>query len=133
MRLLRSERGFTMVELVVTATYVAVASASIIGIFIAVSRLNTAAKNQTRATALAQQKLETYRDAGYNAIPAGSPAETFTNSMPSGLGSPKSAVTNVTVIQPGLKKVDVVISYTDYGRAKIVTLSTLMAERGINR
>ncbi len=130
---LGNERGFTLVELIVTATYVAAASAAIIGIFIAVGTLNRHSRNLAVATALAEQKMETYRDAGYAAIPTGSPAENFSSSLPSNFGSPKSALANVTIVQPGLKQVDVILSYTEDGRPKTVRLRTLMAQRGINR
>ncbi len=122
-----------MVEVVVTAAFVAVASAAIIEIFITVARLNREARNLSVATALAEQKLEVYRDAGYNAVPTGTPAEDFSGSLPANFGSPKSAVSNVTTPQSGIKQVDIVISYYDSGRQKNVQITTLMAQRGINR
>lgn len=133
MHILRSEKGFTLVELVVTATFVAITSAAIVDIFITVGKLNKEARNLAVATALAQQKLEVYRDSGYAAIPTGSPAVDFTSSLPANFGSPKSAVANVTTPQAGLKKVDIVISYQEGGVPKHVQISTLMAQRGINR
>jgi type II secretory pathway pseudopilin PulG len=133
MRYLRSQNGFTLVELIVTATYVAAASAAIIGIFITVGKMNRYSRNMTTATALAEQKIEVYRDAGYAAIPVGSPAEDFSSQLPANFGSPKAAVANVTESPVGLKKVDVVITYTDDGRPKKVELTTLVAQKGIDR
>jgi type II secretory pathway pseudopilin PulG len=130
---LKDQRGFTIVELVITASYTAAASAAIIGIFITVNTLNRQARNLAEATAVAQQKVETYRDAGYTAVPVGTPAETFTNQLPINLGSPKSAIANVTQLQNGLKQVDIRISYTDGRRTKNVYTSTLISQRGINR
>lgn len=133
MTILHSKHGFTMVELMVTAMFISLTSAAIINIFILTGKLNTQARNLAVATALAEQKLEVYRDAGFNAIPLGSPGETFTSVLPANFGSPKSAIANVTSPQAGLKQVDIVISYTDAGRTKKVQISTLMAQRGINR
>ncbi|HEX7259750.1 MAG TPA: hypothetical protein VF272_02350 [Candidatus Saccharimonadia bacterium] len=133
MKILRSQNGFTLVELVVTAVFVTVASAAIITIFIVVGKLNKQARNMAVATALAEQKLEIYRDAGYHAIPTGAPAETFTGALPANFGSPKSAVANVTTPQAGLKRIDIIITYTDDKRTKNVQISTLMTQRGINR
>lgn len=122
-----------MIELVVTAVFISITAAAIINIFILTGKLNKQARNMAVATALAEQKLETYRDAGFNAIPTGSPAETFTSVLPANFGSPKSAIANVSSPQPGLKRVDIVITYTDDRRTKNVRLTTLMAQRGINR
>ena len=135
MRFLRDKRGFTLVELVVTAMFITTASLAIITIFILIATLNKHARNLAIATALANEKLETYRDAGFSAIPMGSPAETFTSSLPANFGSPKSAVSNVTLVptKPGLKQVDVVISYYDDKQLKKVQVTTLVAQRGIKR
>ena len=133
MKHLRGEDGFTLVELIITATYVAAASAAIVGIFIVVGKLNKEARNLAVATALAQQKIETYRDAGFTAIPTGSPAETFSSVLPANFGSPKSATTTVTESPSGLKTVDVVITWVDDHRTKKVEMTTLIAQRGIDR
>lgn len=133
MRHLRSQSGFTLVELIITATFVAAASAAIVGIFITVNTLNKHARNMAVATALAEKKIETYRDGGYAALPVGSPAENFSSELPANFGSPKSAVANVSETTPGLKRVDVIITYTEDSQPKNISISTLMAERGINR
>jgi prepilin-type N-terminal cleavage/methylation domain-containing protein len=129
----QNQQGFTLVELIVTAAYVATASAAIIGIFITIGAINRESRNMSVATALAEQKIETYRNAGYNAVPIGTPAEDFSSKLPTNFGSPKSAVANVTTPSTGLKQVDIVISYTENKRPKKVQMSTLMTQRGINR
>jgi type II secretory pathway pseudopilin PulG len=130
---LRNQHGFTLVELIVTSTYVAAASAAIIGIFIVIAPLNRESRNLAAATATAEQKIEIYRDAGYAAIPTGTPAEDFTSKLPANLGAPRSAIANVSEPQAGLKQVNIVISYSDGGKTKKVQTSTLMTPRGINR
>lgn len=130
---LKSSDGFTLVELVVTAVFISITLVAIINIFIFTGKLNKQARNLAVATALAEKKLEIYRDAGFNALPLGTPAETFTASLPASLGSPKSAVANISSPQAGLKQVDVMISYTDDKKTKKVQVSTYMAQRGINR
>jgi type II secretory pathway pseudopilin PulG len=130
---IKNQEGFTLVELVVTAVFVAAASAAIIGIFIVTGKLARQSRNLAVATALAEQKIEVYRDAGYAALPTGTPAEDFSGSLPANFGGPKSAVTNVSLPHAGLKQVDVVILYTEDKRPKQVRLTTLIAQRGINR
>src|SRR3954466_6880310 len=72
----RNQQGFTLIEVVITAVFVTAASAAIISVFITIGRMNKEARNMETATALAQQKIETYRNMGYSAIPTGAPAET---------------------------------------------------------
>lgn len=132
-RYLNTQSGFTLVELIITATYVASVSAAIVGIFITVNKLNKHARNLSIATAIAQQKIETDRDAGYSAIPA---SDDFTAKLPTNFGSPKSAVATFSDLSPaqaGLKQLDVVISWKDNGGTKHVQLSTLVAQQGIDR
>lgn len=130
----RSEAGFTLIELITTATFFATAGAAIIGIFIQVGKLNRQARNLTLATQAAQQKIEFNRNAGYAAIPA---SDNFTNSLPAQLGSPRSAVASLTDLSPpqvGLKQLDITITYTEQGPAtKTVKLTTLVTQQGINR
>ncbi len=131
--LLTSEAGFTLVELIVTTVFVAIASTAIVEIFITINKLNEQAGKLQTATALADQEIEQYRNVGYTALPTGTPAVTFTNLLPANFGSSKSAVINVTTPQTGLKQMDVVIKYTDDDVPKTVELSTLIAQTGIDR
>lgn len=133
MRHLDSESGFTLVELIITATFVAAASAAIIGIFITVNKLNKQSRNLAVVTGIAEQKIESYRNGAYSAIPTGTPAEDFTSSLPTNLGSPKSATTNISESTAGLKTVDVIITWKEDGLTKNVRLSTVVAQRGIDR
>lgn len=133
MRSSRNQAGFTLIELIITASFVAAASAAIVSIFITVGKINKQSRNMAIVTALAQEKIEVYRDGGYAALAIGSPTEDFSSKLPANLGSPKSAVTNVSLAQSGLKKVDIMITYTEEGRPKHIQLTTLMAEKGINR
>ncbi len=125
--------GFTLIELIVTAAIVASISVSVTEIFIAAGSTNAQARNLAIATQLAQQKLESDRNAGYSAIPA---TDDFTSTLPSYFGSPKSAAANFSDLSPadpGLKLLQVSISYNDRGKTKNVQASTLVAQKGIDR
>lgn len=130
---LDKQNGFTLVELIITATFVAAASAAIVGIFITIEHLNRESRNLTIATQIAQQKLETYRNANYNSIAVTPPADDFSGMLPANFGTPKSALVTVTETTPGLKKVDIAISYTENKVPKKVQISTYIAQRGIDR
>jgi type II secretory pathway pseudopilin PulG len=127
------EAGFTFIELVVTATMIAVATTAIVSIFIAVGIQNRQAKNLAIATQQLQIKLETYRNQTYSAVPIGSPAEDFTASLPLDLASPRSAIVRVTENPAGLKLVEIEISYTDGKVTKRVQSSSYVALHGVGR
>ncbi len=101
---LSKESGFTLVELIVTATFVAVASTAIVGIFITIERLNRESRNLTIATQIAQQKLEDLRNTNYTSITTSPPSQNFTSKLPLNFGSPKSATVTITETSLGLKK-----------------------------
>ncbi|HSH31779.1 MAG TPA: type II secretion system protein [Candidatus Saccharimonadales bacterium] len=130
---LREESGFTLVELIITATFVAIALVAIVEAFVTVDKLNRQARNLAIATQLAQQKVESSRNLGYAAIPA---SEDFSSTLPANFGSPKQATTefaDLTPAEPGLKRLNIVIYYHEGSVRKDVQVSTLVAERGINR
>lgn len=129
----KRQGGFTLVELIVTATFTATVLIAIVGVFVMAGKLNRHSRNLAIATQLAQQKIEIYRNTAYGSIPIGSPAETFTSSLPSNFGSPKSATVTVTQLQPGLLQLDVAIVYSEEGAPKNVQVTTLIAERGLNK
>lgn len=127
------EGGFTLIELVVTVTFVAAMCVTIVEVFVTIGKLNRQARNYAIAIELAQQKMETDRNLGYSAIPA---SENFSASLPSYFGSPKSATATFADLYPadlGIKQLDIAISYTDAGQTKRVNVSTLIAQTGIDR
>ncbi len=128
-----NQTGFTLIEVLVTVTFIAIASAAIIEIFISVERLNRQARNYTIVTQLAQQKVESYRNLAFGNIPA---SEDFTTSLPGNLGSPKSATTSFEDLTPaksGLKQLNIAIYYTEGNTRKDIQVTTLITERGIDR
>ncbi len=125
--------GFTLIEVVVTATFVSAVLLAIVGVFIMVGKLNRQARNLAIATQLAQEKVEVYRNTPFDSIPLGTPAEDFSSSLPSNFGSPKSAVANISQLQAGLIQVDIAITYREEGAPKNVQVTTLIAERGLNK
>jgi prepilin-type N-terminal cleavage/methylation domain-containing protein len=126
------QEGFTLIELILTASILAIASVSMVTLFISAEALNRQARNLTVAGQLAHEKLESQRNTLYNGLTVGT--SNFTSSLPSSLTAPRSGTVTITEVEPdGLKQVDVLISWTDGGKTKRVQSSTLIAKRGINR
>lgn len=138
-RHLKSERGLSLIELIVAATVLAVGAAAVMTVFNSINQLNRRARNFTTANQLAQKRVEIYRNSIFSNIVIGT--EDFSNELPANFGSPKSATAVISDADPNadapdpieLKRVDITISYTDGGRTKNVSVSTLIAKRGINR
>lgn len=127
------QSGFTLIELIVTASFVASLAILTVEVFISVGKTNRLARNLSIATQLAQQKIEMDRNAGYNAIPA---SENFSSLLPTNFGAPKSAIatfSDLSPVQPGLKQLDVIVSWKDSGNIKTVKVTTLVTQRGIDR
>lgn len=131
-RILASQSGFTMIEVVVTTILIGFMFIALSESIAGVQTLNRQARNYLSANEYAQHRMEYYRNAGYNAIPA---SEDFTSSLPGELGTPRSGLMTFTDLSPAiasLKKLDITISYKD-GAIRTIQLSTLVAQRGIDR
>lgn len=133
MKHLKSESGFTFLELLATTMFIGIAFASIVEIFISLNGINRQSRNLVDAKQAALERIEDYRNSAYVDIPVGSPALDFSAQLPANLGSPKTGTVNVTETQTGLKRVDVFVSYREGNRTKQVELSTLITEEGIGQ
>lgn len=121
-----------MIEVVVTTVLIGFLFIALSETIAGVQTLNRQARNYLSATEYVQHRMEYYRNAGYNAIPA---SEDFTSSLPGELGTPRSGVMTFTDLSPvvaNLKKMDITVSYKD-GATRTITITTLVAQRGIDR
>jgi Tfp pilus assembly protein PilV len=133
--LLKSERGYTIMEFVIASIVIGIVVLSLYGMFYGVTKINTDADNYTIATAAAEQILEEYRNTPYSSISVGTVDDTSSAlaAYPS-LLSPRSATATVTLVNAsGIKQVDVTISWTGQGGAKSIELTTQIADIGLNR
>ena len=127
------ERGFTLIELVVTMAFLGIVLVSVSGMFAALRQTNTEANNYTIASEVAQQLVEEYRNLPYANISAGTKDVTsYLSSYPS-LKTPRSATVVVTQVDPnGLLSLDVTVSYTARTGVKKVEYTTLISNQGMN-
>jgi prepilin-type N-terminal cleavage/methylation domain-containing protein len=127
---LGNQSGFSLIELVVASTLLAIAGTSVVTVFVAVTNLNRQARNLTIATQKAQEKIEVYRNTSFNTISTGTTS--FTGELPAELRSPKSGTIEVTDVEPDLKRIDITLTYNE-NRTKTVKLTTYATRRGLNR
>jgi prepilin-type N-terminal cleavage/methylation domain-containing protein len=129
-----SQAGFTMVELVITATVAAIIILTVIDGFTSIEQLNRTARAETIGTQVVQQEMEKVRNTPYANIATGATDLSSQLSAYGSLGTPRTFTKTVTVIDAnGLKQVDFALSYTIYHRTKKIQLSTEVANIGINR
>lgn len=131
MRAAKNQQGITLIELVVTITFLGIAVGAVISTFALINRLSAQARNLASATQIAQQKIENYRNLAYSAIPNGT--QDFSSELPSYLPGPKSATVLISELEPGLKKIAVTLNYHENDQPKAASVTTFVTERGINR
>lgn len=124
--------GFTLVELLLTIIVLGIAIVSIGGLYYALQISQVQTQHLDLATRAARTEIEDLRNNGYNTLVDGSTID-FTNSLPSSLPPSKTGTVGVSEPVDGLKRVDVTIKYTDYGKVQTVTLSSDIGVIGIGR
>jgi prepilin-type N-terminal cleavage/methylation domain-containing protein len=125
------QKGFTVVELLVT---VVIAGVIIPAVALALSNLsvvNKLARDQALANALVQNKTEFLRSKGYNALSLGT--TTFTSELPTTIGTPSSATYTISSPSAGIKQINIDISFTEYRTTKTLSYRTYISELGVGQ
>lgn len=128
----QSQLGFTLVELVVTVVVLGIVITSLGGLYYSMQVMAVQSQHYDLAVRAARTEIEDLRNSGYDALTPGSTIN-FTSSLPSQLPSGKSGTATVSEPASGLRRVDVTITYTDYGKAQNITLSSDIGIIGIRQ
>jgi|ADGO01.1.fsa_nt_gi prepilin-type N-terminal cleavage/methylation domain len=126
------EHGFSLAELMVTLVVVGVVVSSISLLLVTIQRGQRETAYMEMATRAAQRQIEVLRNNQYNQLVPGLDL-TFTDELPDTLPGPKSGVIVVTEPTPGLRRVDVTVTYTNGGQQKSVKLSSLIGVLGVTQ
>lgn len=108
----------------------------IIGIsslFIAINSVQRQNEHLSVAARAGETKIESLRNNHYNSLAVSPPAIDFTSELPSELPEPRSGTVTVSEPSPGLKRLDLQITYFESGRNKTVKMSTLIGNIGISQ
>ena len=127
--ILSKTRGFTLIEVLVTALLLTVGLLGTLGLTTGVIRGNFFSKNITSATAIAESQLEAVQNRGYvNATATNFPAAAVTVSM----GNVNfSRTTTITADSPSsnMKTVSVTVTWNEANNAaRSVSLQTILAQ-----
>lgn len=128
----RRQSGFGLVEIVIAIGLLGIVSIALTGMFRGILYIQSSAMYQKTATLAAQREIETLRNSNYNDLAAGSTI-TFTTDLPAELPKPKTGVAAVTEPVPGLKRVDITVTYRHAGQDKQVKVSSMIGIIGITQ
>lgn len=131
MRFKNDQSGYTIVELITGIVLIGVVTLIASNFFLSMSTLQTRTLNNEYALRAATRQLETLRNNNYNALVNGQDID-FTSDLPASLPE-RNGVVKVSEPTPGLKKVEVLVSYSDYGSDKTIKLVTLIGQIGLSQ
>ena len=122
--------GFTVVELVLTIVAFSFIATGIAGIFLTIQSVQRQTAYLQSATRAANDEVESLRNNNYNQLIAGT---NLTFAPPTNIPSPSSGNVSISEPIPGIKRVDVTVTYTDHGATKQVEMSSLIGVIGISK
>lgn len=131
-KITNDQSGFTLVELLITIVIIGIAGVGIASLFYTIQYTQRQSMYKDAATRSAQREIELLRTTSANNLTAGQTI-TFTSDLPARLPGNKSGTVQVTEPSPGLKRVNVNVTYYDNGKKREVNLSSLIGVIGITR
>jgi type IV pilus assembly protein PilV len=126
---LSKTRGFTLIEVLVTAVLLTVGLLGTLGLTTGVIRGNFFSKNITSATAIAQSQLEAVQNRGYvNATTTNFPAAAVAVTMGNVNFARTTTITNNSP-SSNMKTISVTVTWTEANNAaRSVSLQTILAQ-----
>lgn len=129
---MQNQRGFTLVEIVVTLVMIGVIMIGLGTLFMTIQRVQAQATYTEIANRAAQREVESLRNSSYNNLTPGE-TQTFTDELPTALPTGATGTVAISEPTPGLRKVDVTVSYHYAGNDRTVTHSSLIGILGITQ
>jgi prepilin-type N-terminal cleavage/methylation domain-containing protein len=127
-----SINGFTLIELLITIMVLGIIMVSLAGLYSVMQNASTKSQHYDLAVRAARTEIEDLRNTGYDTLVPGSTIN-FTSSLPSGLPANKSGTVAVSRPMPGLRRVNVTVTYSDFGQQQTITLSSDIGIIGITQ
>ena len=132
-RLKLNTQGFTITEIVVAVAVLGIMIVALTNLVIGVASVQRQNQRLTLARRTAEGKIESLRNNHYNNLVNSPPAIDFTSELPAELPDPRSALVTISEPNPGLKQLDIVITYREGSRDKSVEMSALIGNIGISQ
>jgi prepilin-type N-terminal cleavage/methylation domain-containing protein len=126
----RSERGMTILEVVIATAIFGLVVTVLTGFFLVASSRGLLGRNVTAAALLGQQRIELLKSKAYSSLPGFAATEQLDNlgnATPSGLYTRVTTITSPVLGTPRLTEIDVTVTWMDQAISRTLTLSTLVA------
>ena len=120
---LPNDSGFTLVELLITIVVLGIVISSLGGLYYLMQITEVQSQHYDLAVRAARTEIEDLRNNGYASLTPGSSIN-FTSSLPAALPPDKQGTVAISQPLSELRRVDVTITYTDYGKPQTVELSS---------
>jgi prepilin-type N-terminal cleavage/methylation domain-containing protein len=127
---LRSQRGMTILEVVIATAIFGLVVTVLTGFFLVASSRGLLGRNVTAAALLSQQRIELLKSKGYSSLSGFAATEqldSLGNATPSGLYTRVTTITSPVLGTPLLTEIDVTVTWMDQAISRTLTLSTLVA------
>jgi len=128
----RSQGGFTLIELLVTIVVLGIVIGSLGGLYYIMQIAEVRSQHYDMAVRAARSEIEALRNNGYASLTPGSTID-FTSLLPSSIPANRHGTVAVSEPVTDLRRVDVTITYTDYGKAQSITLSSNIGIIGLGQ
>ncbi|HET9850163.1 MAG TPA: prepilin-type N-terminal cleavage/methylation domain-containing protein [Candidatus Saccharimonadales bacterium] len=123
--------GFSIVELIIAIAVgglLVLATNNIINTYLHTGQKS---RNLLLANSYVEGKVEALRNQGFNALNVGD--SDITSELPSALPNPKSASLDITNPSPGIKQIDITLSFYDQGTTRSYSYTTYIGELGVGQ
>lgn len=128
----KNESGFTLVELIVAIVVIGLLVVGVTSLYITIETTQRKTRLLETATRAGEKKIEELRNNHYNTLENDSTID-FTSELPSTLPEPRSGTIEVSEPTPGVKRVDLNITYKDGVGAKQVELTSMIGILGLGQ
>ena len=126
------EDGFTLIELLVTIVVLSIVIVSFAGMYYIMQITQIKSQHYDLAVRAARTEIEDLRNNGYDSLTPGSTIN-FSSSLPSLLPANKSGTVAISEPMPGLRRVDVTVTYTEFNQQQTIILSADIGVIGIGQ
>lgn len=131
MNTIKSQKGFTIIELLIAIGVMGFAIPGLAGALLNLTTINNRTRDLSLANIIISNKAEQVRSSGFNSLSAGT--VDFSDELPAELASPKSATYDVTIPVAGRADITFTINYKDYNRTRTLTYKTIVSELGVGQ
>lgn len=128
---MKSSDGFSIIELIIAIVVGVTFIGSMNLIVDNYNNLSRRTRNLVLANSFADGKAEELRNDGYNSLSIGN--TDISSQLPTQLPTPDSSSLTISQAQPGLKQVDILITYNDQGITRTYSYRTYIGELGVGQ